>query len=148
MKYEVKNRHGQLTFGSLRELVVLYQREFVSDGDLVRRHGTERWIRAGDMAELQGSRERVADHTQRVWLVIGLVCLVSFCAAAVKLRLATAMLVVIAVVVFAIAAGVAWRLARGRTREDPAALASPDADKATSARFDDEGRHGQGHDPR
>ena len=70
MKYDVKNEHGQLTFGSFKELYVLYQRQFVSDDDLVRRHGTDQWVPAGRMPELKGSRALVADKSTPWWSAV------------------------------------------------------------------------------
>ena len=84
MKYDVKNEHGQLTFGSLKELYVLYQREFVSDDDLVRREGTDRWVPAGSMPELKGSRELVADKSTPVWAAMALLFVFFLCWLAIK----------------------------------------------------------------
>ena len=70
MKYDVKNEHGQLTYGSFQEVYVLYQRRFVSDDDMVRRHGTDRWIPAGLMPELRGSRDLVKDRSTPVYATV------------------------------------------------------------------------------
>ncbi len=129
VRYEVKNVHGQLTFGSLRELRTLYQREFLSDDDLVRREGTDRWIPAGLMPELKGSRELVVDHSSRVWGVVGLVALVACVVGMLKVGAGMAALIVFGLCAFAVAAAVAFMVARRRRN---AALATRQGGEATS----------------
>jgi hypothetical protein len=116
VKYDVKNEHGQLTFGSFRELRVLYQREFVSDDDLVRRHGDDRWVPAGLMPELKGSRQLVKDRSTPVWVSVALTFVFFLCYLAIRFIGGIFGLVVGAAVLVPVLALVTTLAARGKLR--------------------------------
>jgi GYF domain 2 len=83
-RYVIKGREGQeLVCPSLADLHALYSQGFLSDDDLVRMEGSERWVPAGSMPALRGVRERKADP-RKVSLVL---------AAAILLTLALVLLV-------------------------------------------------------
>lgn len=80
----IKGREGQeLVCPSLADLHALYSQGFLSDDDLVRMEGSQRWVRAGAMPALRGVRERRRDP-RKMALVL---------AAALVLTLALALLV-------------------------------------------------------
>jgi anti-sigma-K factor RskA len=61
-RYVIKGREGQeLVCPSLADLHALYSQGFLSDEDLVRMEGSQRWVAAGSMAALRGVRERKTD---------------------------------------------------------------------------------------
>jgi hypothetical protein len=144
MKYDVKNEYGQLTFGSLKELYVLYQRHFVTDDDLVRRHGTDRWIAAGSMPELKGARERVADRSTPIWagIMLGFV----FFAGLLLRRIGSpAWLGCMTVVFVGVTLG-AWFRFRHSSGGASRFLARPERAEAVSPRQTTGTDHGQGQD--
>ncbi len=73
MKFHVRNKHGELIVPSYAELRQLYERQFISDDDEVRREGSERWVRAGDMADLRPLRPRTWLHgNEFAWLAVAI----------------------------------------------------------------------------
>jgi hypothetical protein len=53
------------------ELRVLYRRQFISDDDEIRRAGSDRWVRAGDMPDLKMVKARpYFEGFEFPWLVI------------------------------------------------------------------------------
>lgn len=83
-RYVIRNREGEeLLCPSLADLHALYAQGFLSDDDLVRPEGAERWTPAGRMPALHGVRDRRADP-RRMLVVL---------AAAAILALALALLV-------------------------------------------------------
>lgn len=83
-RYVIRGSEGQeLVCPSLADLHALYSQGFLSDDDMVRMEGAERWIRAGSMPALRGVRERKTD-LRKAALLLG---------AAVLVALALAMLV-------------------------------------------------------
>ncbi len=82
-RYLIRNEEGhELVCPSLADLHALYSQGFLSDDDLVRLEGSDRWVRAGSMPALRGVRERRTDHRKAALLL----------AAAVALTLALAVL--------------------------------------------------------
>lgn len=74
MKVHVKERADgmELTFPSFAEFQTLWMRKFISDDDLVRREGSTRWIRAGDLPELRTMKDMARGNVQwGVWLTVG-----------------------------------------------------------------------------
>lgn len=83
-RYLIRGREGQeLVCPSLADLHALYSQGFLSDDDLVKMEGSQRWVPAGSMPALRGVRERKADP-RKAALVL---------AAALLLTLALALLV-------------------------------------------------------
>lgn len=77
MKITVRHEGHELVFPSFRDFAAMYQMKFVGPEDLVRREGSERWIKAGDMPELRAiylyetERRRTARlFTGAVWLML------------------------------------------------------------------------------
>jgi len=71
MKYFIRNEHGELRVQSYAELRTLYQRQFLSDDDEVRREGSDRWVKAGQMPDLRAIRpRRYFDGFEFAWLAI------------------------------------------------------------------------------
>jgi hypothetical protein len=61
-RYVIRSRQGQeLVCPSLADLHALYSQGFLSDDDLVRMEGSQRWIPIGSMPALRGVRERKTD---------------------------------------------------------------------------------------
>jgi hypothetical protein len=61
-RYVIRNHEGkELVCPSLADLHALYAQGFLSDDDLVRAEGSQRWVPAGRMPALRGVRERRAD---------------------------------------------------------------------------------------
>jgi len=76
-KYHVRNEHGELVVGSYAELRTLYLRQFISDDDEVRRDGSERWVKAGQMPELRGAKPRPwFQGNEMAWIAVFL-CVVT-----------------------------------------------------------------------
>lgn len=73
MKFHVRNEHGELIVPSYVELRQLYERGFISDDDEVRRDGSERWVRAGDMADLRPLRPKAwLRGNEFAWIAIAI----------------------------------------------------------------------------
>lgn len=53
MKITVRHEGRDLEFPSFRDFAAMYQAHFVGPDDLVRREGSERWVKAGEMPELR-----------------------------------------------------------------------------------------------
>ncbi len=72
-KYHVRNEHGELVVGSYAELRTLYLRQFISDDDEVRREGTERWVKAGQMPDLRTAKPRpYFQGLEFAWLMVAI----------------------------------------------------------------------------
>lgn len=75
MKVYVKERPdgNELVFSTFAEFQVLWRQRFIDENDLVRREGSTRWIRAGDLPELRAVRlnERRANLQWMQWVAIG-----------------------------------------------------------------------------
>lgn len=74
MKVYVKERPDgpELMFGTFSEFHVMWKHSFIDDNDLVRREGSARWIRAGDLPELHAVRQREkSDVRWMQWVAIG-----------------------------------------------------------------------------
>jgi hypothetical protein len=73
MKYLIRSEHGELKVQSYAELRTLYQRQFISDEDEVRKEGSDRWVKAGKMPDLRAIRPRpFFDGFEFAWLVIAI----------------------------------------------------------------------------
>lgn len=73
MRFHIRNQDGELEVGSLAELRTLYLRQFVSDDDEVRREGSERWVKAGQMPDLRSAKPRPLVHGNEFgWLAIAI----------------------------------------------------------------------------
>ena len=78
IRYVIKGREGQeLVCPSLADLHALYSQGFLSDEDLVRMEGSQRWVPAGSMPALHGVRERRSDLRNSV-LVLAAALLLAF----------------------------------------------------------------------
>ena len=78
-RYLVRDREGrELAVPSLDDLHALYDQGFLGDDDLVRQEQDERWIRAGAMPALAGSRQR---RTGGRWVLTVLAAAVALVAA-------------------------------------------------------------------
>lgn len=76
MQYVIKNAQGQeLVCPSLADLLSLYAQGFVSDDDMVRSETSTRWVRAGDMPALRGSRAIRANPQRFLLILIALTAL-------------------------------------------------------------------------
>ncbi len=83
-RYVIRDQEGQeLVCPSLADLHALYSQGFLSDDDLVRMEGSQRWVPAGTMPALHGVREGKTDPRKAAILL----------AAAIVLTLALALLV-------------------------------------------------------
>ncbi len=73
MRYLIRNEHGELKVSSYAELRTLYQRQFISDEDEVRKEDSDRWVKAGAMPDLRAIKPRpFFDGLEFAWLVIAL----------------------------------------------------------------------------
>lgn len=73
MKFFIRTERGELTVQSYAELRTLYQRQFLSDEDEVRREGSHRWVKAGQMADLRAIKpRRFYDGFEFAWLAIAI----------------------------------------------------------------------------
>lgn len=83
-RYLVRDREGrELTVPSLDDLHALYDQGFLDDDDLVRQEQGERWVRAGVMPALAGSRHRRSGGR---WVIAVLAAAVALAAALGLLR--------------------------------------------------------------
>jgi len=79
MRYQVRDVEGrELTVPSLEVLHTLYDQGFLGDDDLVRREKDDRWVRAGAMPALDGTRHRRAGSR---WILTVLAAAVALAAA-------------------------------------------------------------------
>jgi hypothetical protein len=79
MRYQVRDTEGrELTVPSLDDLHALYHQGFLGDDDLVRQEKGDRWVRAGTMPALAGSRRR---KTAPRWILTVLAASVALAAA-------------------------------------------------------------------
>ncbi len=73
MKFFIRTERGELTVQSYAELRTLYQRQFLSDEDEVRRDGSDRWTKAGQMPDLRAIRpQRFFDGFEFAWLAVAI----------------------------------------------------------------------------
>ena len=56
MKLDVRHAGGELTVGSQKEFLKLYQSGIIAADDLVRREGQSRWIPAGQLPGISSMR--------------------------------------------------------------------------------------------
>ncbi len=76
-RYLIRAPDGEeLVCPSLPDLVALYRQGFLADDDLVRQEQSARWVRAGDMPALHGSREERRDPRRALFLLVTLALLV------------------------------------------------------------------------
>jgi hypothetical protein len=79
VRYQVRDSQGrELTVPSLTVLHALYDQGFLGEDDLVRRENDDRWVRAGAMPALEGSRHRRAAPR---WILAVLAAAVALAAA-------------------------------------------------------------------
>jgi hypothetical protein len=73
MKFHIRNADGELVVSSYAELRSLYQRQFISDDDEVRRDDSDRWVKAGDMPDLRAARPpKYWKGNEFVWLAVAI----------------------------------------------------------------------------
>jgi len=71
MKLLVRHAGGELTVGSQKEFLVLWQRGVIAADDLVRREGQERWTAAGELPWIHGMRMDARKDSRRlIWLTL------------------------------------------------------------------------------
>ncbi len=69
MKLEVRHAGGQLTVGSQKEFLQLYNRRIIDDGDEVLRG--ERWVRVGELPWIHGmQQDRKTDNRRLIWITV------------------------------------------------------------------------------
>lgn len=73
MKLEVRHAGGELTVGSQKEFLVLWQRGVIAPDDMVRREGQDRWTAAGELPWIRGMRvDAKRDSRRLLWLTVAL----------------------------------------------------------------------------
>ena len=73
MKLLVRHAGGELTVGSQKEFLLLWQRGVIAPDDLVRREGQERWTAAGELPWIRGMRIDARRDSRRLfWLTLAL----------------------------------------------------------------------------
>ncbi len=76
MKLLVRHAGGELTVGSQKEFLLLWQRGVIAADDLVRREGQEQWTAAGELPWIRGMRlDARKDSRRLLWLTIALMLL-------------------------------------------------------------------------
>ena len=79
MKLFVRHAGHELMVPSFRDFQAMYRNRIIGDDDEVRREGSERWMRAGDLPELRAihlyDRGTHRWARQAMWLLVGLVAL-------------------------------------------------------------------------
>lgn len=76
MKYYVRNQDGELTFGSIHELRVMFDQGLVGPDDEVRPEDSQSWRKAAAIPELHASAAaRRSDASSARFLFITVVCL-------------------------------------------------------------------------
>ena len=73
MKLLVRHAGGELTVGSQKEFLLLWQRGVIAADDMVRREGQERWTAAGELPWIRGMKlDARRDSRRLLWLTIAL----------------------------------------------------------------------------
>ena len=73
MKLVVRHAGGELTVGSQKEFLLLWQRGVIAADDMVRREGQERWTAAGELPWIRGMRvDAKRDSRRLLWLTVAL----------------------------------------------------------------------------
>jgi len=76
MKLLVRHAGGELTVGSQKEFLLLWQRGVIAADDLVRREGQEQWTAAGELPWIRGMRlDARKDSRRLLWLTVALMLL-------------------------------------------------------------------------
>jgi hypothetical protein len=76
MKLHVRHAGGELTVGSHKEFLLLWQRGIVAPDDLVRREGQNEWTPAGELPWIRGMRRDASRDSRRLlWLTLGVLAL-------------------------------------------------------------------------
>jgi len=76
MKLQVRHAGGELTVGSHKEFLLLWQRGVIAADDLVRRDGQERWVPAGELPWIRAMRlDARHDNRRLLWLTVVLMVL-------------------------------------------------------------------------
>ena len=76
MKLQVRHAGGELTVGSHKEFLLLWQRGIVAADDLVRREGQEEWTKASELPWIRGMRiQGRRDSRRLLWLTLVLLVL-------------------------------------------------------------------------
>src|SRR3989441_11700171 len=71
MKLLVRHAGGELTVGSQKEFLVLWQRGVIASDDMVRREGQERWTAAGELPWIRGMKlDARRDSRRLLWLTV------------------------------------------------------------------------------
>lgn len=78
MRHIVKTTDGELTYGSMTEIKVLYEQGFISPEDLIRPEDSTRWIKAEAHSVLRGAQSHGKTHT-----AMGLRIAIALCASVV-----------------------------------------------------------------
>ena len=73
MKLQVRHAGGELTVGSHKEFLLLWQRGIVAADDLVRREGQEGWTKASELPWIRGMKlDARRDSRRLLWLTVAL----------------------------------------------------------------------------
>jgi GYF domain 2 len=76
MKLLVRHAGGELTVGSQKEFLLLWQRGVITADDMVRREGQEHWTAAGELPWIRGMRmDERKDSRRLLWVTIALMLL-------------------------------------------------------------------------
>ena len=76
MKLQVRHAGGELTVGSHKEFLLLWQRGIVAADDLVRREGQEEWTPAGELPWIRGMRQETRRDNRRLfWITLAMMVL-------------------------------------------------------------------------
>ena len=71
MKLQVRHAGGELTVGSQKEFLVLWQRGVIASDDMVRREGQERWTAAGELPWIRDMKlDARRDSRRLLWLTV------------------------------------------------------------------------------
>lgn len=77
VRFHLRTRDGELRVASFAELQQLYHAGFIAAEDEVRREGSERWQKAGEMRELAMVRPRPWLEGNEFALLAALICALS-----------------------------------------------------------------------
>jgi hypothetical protein len=69
MKLDVRHAGGELTVGSQKEFLKLYQSGIIASDDLVRREGQSRWVPAGQLPWISATREQGQKDNRRLFYI-------------------------------------------------------------------------------
>ena len=76
MKLQVRHAGGELTVGSHKEFLLLWQRGIIAPDDMVKREGIDRWVPAAELPWIRGSRQDARrDNRRLMWITLAMMVL-------------------------------------------------------------------------